>query len=135
MRKKSGQLVAANPNVTGLLSRRLQAMRDGEMRMRVQHVRLGTPLIKENARRVTACMPSNYLAPLVQSEMLLKAVSLANDFVTNYFHSTALRAAVFSNKVSEITIAKPGTYLSTSHAKVLNKRVQVPDCFDVDDLQ
>ena len=65
MRKKSGQLVAANPNVTGLLSRRLQAMRDGEMRMRVQHVRLGTPLIKENARRVTACMPSNYLAPLV----------------------------------------------------------------------
>ena len=33
--------------------------------MRVQHVCLGTPRIKENARRVTACMPSNYLAPLV----------------------------------------------------------------------
>jgi hypothetical protein len=47
MRKKSGQLVAANPDVTGLLSSRLQAMREGEMRMRVQHVRLGTPIIKE----------------------------------------------------------------------------------------
>ena len=72
---------------------------------------------------------------VVQSETLQKAVSLALDVVASSFETTALRAAVFSNKVAEVTIAKPGTYISTSHAKVMNRRVQVPDCFDVDDLK
>jgi hypothetical protein len=64
MRKVSGRLVADSPDVTGLPSSRLQAMREGEMRTRVQHVRLGAPFIKENARRVPACMPPNHLAAL-----------------------------------------------------------------------
>ena len=43
---------------------RLQAMREGEIRIREQRARAGAPLIEENARRVPACMPPNHLAAL-----------------------------------------------------------------------
>ena len=42
----------------------LQAMREGEMRTRVQHARVGAAFTKAIARRMSACMTPNYLVAL-----------------------------------------------------------------------
>ena len=62
MRKVFGRLVAVNPDVTMVLSSRLQAMTEGEMRTRAQHARVGAAFTKAIARRMSTCMTPNYLA-------------------------------------------------------------------------
>ena len=42
----------------------LQAMREGEMRTRAQHARVGAAFTKAIARRMSTCMAPNYLAAL-----------------------------------------------------------------------
>ena len=64
MRKVFGRLVAVNPDVTMVLSSRLQAMTEGEMRTRAQHARVGAAFTKAIARRMSTCMTPNYLAAL-----------------------------------------------------------------------
>ena len=64
MRKVFGRLVAVNPDVTMVLSSRLQAMTEGEIRTRVQHARVGAAFTKAIARRMSTCMTPNYLAAL-----------------------------------------------------------------------
>ena len=56
MRKVFGRLVAVNPDVTMVLSSRLQAMTEGEMRTRVQRVHPEAPFTKAIARRMSTCM-------------------------------------------------------------------------------
>ena len=64
MRKVFGRLVAVNPDVTMVLSSRLQAMTEGEMRTRAQHARVGAAFTKAIARTMSTCMTPNYLAAL-----------------------------------------------------------------------
>jgi hypothetical protein len=64
MRKVSVRLVAVNPDVTMVLSSRLQAMTEGEMRTRAARVRPEAPFTEAIARRMSTCMPPNYLTAL-----------------------------------------------------------------------